>query len=203
MYAFGQGVPQDDKEAVKWYKLAAKQGNLRAQNNLGFMYEMGKGVSQDYKTAHKWYTSAANQGFSLAQESAKKLEEKIAKNAAAQRVAREQAARLKEIEIQVQNLQREQARQQELYNAQMQIYQKQVEEQRRAREFNEGMALMGLGLGIMEGGSLGGGGGRPIQLPAIAPPKTTDLACFRRCLERYGRDPSNSNVGMCQSNCTR
>jgi aryl-alcohol dehydrogenase-like predicted oxidoreductase len=28
------GVLQDDKEAVKWYRLAAEQGNATAQNNL-------------------------------------------------------------------------------------------------------------------------------------------------------------------------
>jgi TPR repeat protein len=26
MYANGKGVPEDDKEAVKWYRLAAEQG---------------------------------------------------------------------------------------------------------------------------------------------------------------------------------
>jgi TPR repeat protein len=29
MYANGQGVPQDDFEAVKWYRLAAEQGSSR------------------------------------------------------------------------------------------------------------------------------------------------------------------------------
>ena len=31
MYANGEGVTQDDKEAVKWYRLAAEQGNAEAQ----------------------------------------------------------------------------------------------------------------------------------------------------------------------------
>ena len=35
MYFNGEGVPQDDKAAVKWYRLAAEQGNARAQHNLG------------------------------------------------------------------------------------------------------------------------------------------------------------------------
>ena len=38
MYANGQGVVQDDAEAVKWYNLAAAQGVADAQTNLGFMY---------------------------------------------------------------------------------------------------------------------------------------------------------------------
>ena len=31
MYAEGKGVPQDYQEAVKWYRLAAAQGNVPAQ----------------------------------------------------------------------------------------------------------------------------------------------------------------------------
>ena len=37
MYANGQGVPQDDKEAFKWYRLSAEQGNSTAQIVLGNM----------------------------------------------------------------------------------------------------------------------------------------------------------------------
>ena len=37
MYATGEGVPQDDAEAVRWYRLAAEQGYASAQYNLGFM----------------------------------------------------------------------------------------------------------------------------------------------------------------------
>ena len=39
IYAKGQGVMQDYKEALKWYKLAAEQGYVMAQNNLGAMSE--------------------------------------------------------------------------------------------------------------------------------------------------------------------
>ena len=38
MYANGQGVPQDYREAVKWFRLAADQGMAGAQNALGGMY---------------------------------------------------------------------------------------------------------------------------------------------------------------------
>ena len=34
-YDKGEGVPQDYKEAVKWFRLSAEQGNARAQYNLG------------------------------------------------------------------------------------------------------------------------------------------------------------------------
>jgi TPR repeat protein len=38
MYANGQGAPQDDKQAVKWYQKATEQGYAAAQYNLAVMY---------------------------------------------------------------------------------------------------------------------------------------------------------------------
>jgi TPR repeat protein len=67
MYNNGEGVPQDDAEAVKWYRLAAEQGNAGAQKNLGVMYQIGKGVPQDDAEAVKWYRLAAEQGDADAQ----------------------------------------------------------------------------------------------------------------------------------------
>ena len=67
MYAKGQGVPQDYKQAVKWYTEAAEQGNASVQYNLGVMYYNGQGVPQDYKQAVKWYIKAAEQGDASAQ----------------------------------------------------------------------------------------------------------------------------------------
>ena len=48
-YANGQGIPQDDKTAVKWLRLAAEQGNATAQTALNFMYRQGRVVPQDVK----------------------------------------------------------------------------------------------------------------------------------------------------------
>ena len=67
MYDEGQGVPQDDAEAAKWYLKAAEQGYAEAQINLGSMYENGKGVPQDDAEAVTWYRRSAEQGFALAQ----------------------------------------------------------------------------------------------------------------------------------------
>jgi TPR repeat protein len=39
-------VAEDDKEAFKWFSLAASHGNAKAQNNLGYMYDLGEGVEQ-------------------------------------------------------------------------------------------------------------------------------------------------------------
>ena len=66
MYRIGQGVPQDYKEAVKWYTKAAEQGIAFAQYILGVSYSEGIGVPKDDKEAVKWYTKAAEQGHASA-----------------------------------------------------------------------------------------------------------------------------------------
>ena len=69
MYQHGRGVPQDDVEAVKWYRKAAEGGNLaKAQDNLGWMYQHGRGVPQSDAKAVKWYRKAAEGGYSAAQD---------------------------------------------------------------------------------------------------------------------------------------
>ncbi len=67
MYAQGRGVPRDDAEAVRWYRLAADQGFAEAQYILGAMYVAGRGVPQDDAGAVRWYRSAADQGVAEAQ----------------------------------------------------------------------------------------------------------------------------------------
>ena len=67
MYANGRGIPQDDVEAVRLYRLAAEQGNASAQSNLGFMYATGRGVPQDDAEAVRWWQLAAEQGHADAQ----------------------------------------------------------------------------------------------------------------------------------------
>ncbi|MEJ2135228.1 MAG: tetratricopeptide repeat protein [Desulfofustis sp.] len=62
MYHTGKGVPQDFKEAIKWYQKAAEQGHNDAQNNLGVMYHIGEGVTQDYNKAAKWYKKGMKNG---------------------------------------------------------------------------------------------------------------------------------------------
>ena len=49
MYDNGEGVTQNDKEAVKWYLKAAEQGDAKAQNSLGMMYRNGTGVTQFWR----------------------------------------------------------------------------------------------------------------------------------------------------------
>jgi len=67
MYARGEGVPQDDAQAVIWYRKAAEQGLALAQNDVAFAYLNGKGVLQDYTQAATWFRKAAEQDNANAQ----------------------------------------------------------------------------------------------------------------------------------------
>jgi len=66
LYELGMGVPQDYREAVRWYRAAAEQGYASAQYQLGEEYYDGEGVPQDYQEAVRWYRAAAEQGHTLA-----------------------------------------------------------------------------------------------------------------------------------------
>ena len=67
MYDKGEGVPENDAEAVKWYRKAADQGYVKAQYNLALMYANGEGVPENDAEAVKWYRKAAEQGYANAQ----------------------------------------------------------------------------------------------------------------------------------------
>lgn len=62
LYENGDGVEQSASEALKWYRLAAEQGYVSAQLNLGFFYHYGENATIDMKEAVKWYEMAATQG---------------------------------------------------------------------------------------------------------------------------------------------
>ncbi|SRR5216683_3909209 len=59
LYAEGQGVPRDYVEALKWYRMAADQGDIWAQLAVGRFYEEGCGVRQDDEEACFWFSLAA------------------------------------------------------------------------------------------------------------------------------------------------
>ena len=66
-YAEGDGVIQNDKEAARWFALAAKQGLAEAQYQYGLVLLQGRGVVQDYKTAFSWIEKPAQRGYAKAQ----------------------------------------------------------------------------------------------------------------------------------------
>jgi TPR repeat protein len=62
IYLTGDGVPKDDKEAMKWLHMAADQDNPLAERYLAEMYFKGRGVEADNREAAKWLQQAAAQG---------------------------------------------------------------------------------------------------------------------------------------------
>lgn len=66
MYGNGKGVAKDDFRAVHFYRLAAAQGDVKAQFCLGLMYLCGRGVEKDEAHGVHWFKLAAVQGHAEA-----------------------------------------------------------------------------------------------------------------------------------------
>ena len=64
-------LQQDESQAetpdIEALRVAAEQGDVDAQYNLGFIYETGQGVPLDAAEAARWYRLAADQGVTGAQ----------------------------------------------------------------------------------------------------------------------------------------
>ena len=75
MYYRGEGIPQDYREAAKWFVFSAEQGNAGAQYDLGVIHYEGEGTPQDYKKAHMWWNIAAANGNEEAKSNSDKVAE--------------------------------------------------------------------------------------------------------------------------------
>ena len=62
LYHNGEGVPQDNAQAVYWFRLAAEQGYRPALSALGSHYWSGRGVPRDYSKAYFWFQLAVAEG---------------------------------------------------------------------------------------------------------------------------------------------
>lgn len=71
-YQLGEGVPQNELQAVHWITKAANQNYGDAQFNLGMVYRGGFGVPVDYVTAYMWLelgvANNSNKAFELRRE---------------------------------------------------------------------------------------------------------------------------------------
>lgn len=91
MYASGEGVTKDFRQAAKWYRMAAEQGHGPAQLNLGLAYAEGLGVPGDHVHAHLWLNLASTGGDERARVERDDLAKKMTPEqiAEAQRLARD------------------------------------------------------------------------------------------------------------------
>lgn len=62
LYARGQGVAADQKEALRLYRASADQGNGEGMNALGFKYLWGTGVAVDPERAVYWFCLGVGNG---------------------------------------------------------------------------------------------------------------------------------------------
>lgn len=60
LYEDGDGVQQDHRKAVEWYRKSANQGYALSEALLGFKYYTGEGVRHDYKKALELLLKAVN-----------------------------------------------------------------------------------------------------------------------------------------------
>ncbi len=65
-YPAGEGVPEDDRNAVRWVRLPAKQGLAEGQVNLGMLYTRGYLGPEDLVLAYLWQDLSAAEGVEIA-----------------------------------------------------------------------------------------------------------------------------------------
>jgi hypothetical protein len=58
--------PQDVQQAIHWYRIAANEGDLFAQTELGVMLQRGIGSAVNLAQAREWYRRAAGEGYAPA-----------------------------------------------------------------------------------------------------------------------------------------
>ncbi|EQD65736.1 Sel1 domain protein repeat-containing protein, partial [mine drainage metagenome] len=59
LYATGHGIARSPEKAFKWYRVAARHGNLDAEDGVARAYYLGSGVRRNDVKAAKWYHRAA------------------------------------------------------------------------------------------------------------------------------------------------
>jgi len=62
LYSTGEAVPADWQKAFDSYTQLAKQGNVKAQFNLGYLYARGDIMERNFAKAFEWYQKAADKG---------------------------------------------------------------------------------------------------------------------------------------------
>lgn len=63
---YESATPQDHREAVSWYRMAAQQRHAGALYRLCLLSDKGRGTAQDYQEALRWCQLASDQGHGQA-----------------------------------------------------------------------------------------------------------------------------------------
>jgi len=70
---YGLGVAQDYAEALRWYQLAAVQGDHVASYHVAICHEEGKGVLKNKDEAIRWHRRSLAAGNALAENALQRL----------------------------------------------------------------------------------------------------------------------------------
>lgn len=76
-FYLGRGTVRDRAAAARWYREAAKGGDIGAQYLVASMYESGDGVEQDLRLARYWYDIAAKNGDDAAPIKVRELDDRM------------------------------------------------------------------------------------------------------------------------------
>jgi hypothetical protein len=182
---------RDEAEAVRFYKLAADQGDALGQVYLGEFYERGcGGLPRDMAAAVRFYSLAADQGNGLALGALARLgrqrEEEEARRREEERRQREAAARDEQRRLEDERRQQEAAR--ERWKRQQEEA-RQRDEHERSRGMIFGTMTAALALEIL--GLSGGASEQEIQ------------AAYRRLIPRVHPDRGGSPYLAKQLNAAR
>ena len=66
MYATGDGVEKNEREAFKWFHKSARNGHTEAKYLMGVSFNQGRGVRQQKELARYWFKLAAKAGHAKA-----------------------------------------------------------------------------------------------------------------------------------------
>jgi TPR repeat protein len=73
----GDGLPRDPAEGIKWFRIAAENGDPAAQNDLGYSLESELNEKADLIEVCKWYLLASRKGIRQADVNLAKLKRRL------------------------------------------------------------------------------------------------------------------------------
>jgi TPR repeat protein len=91
MYLRGDGVTQNDEQALAWFEKAAALGNTGARIKLGYMYGSGRAGHTDAEVAYAWILAAELAGDTRGHQYLAPLEKQLSAEQRARAKAKAQA----------------------------------------------------------------------------------------------------------------
>ena len=77
LYYDGNGVMEDNSQALKWFRKAAENNHAQAQYNLAIMLASGLGAEADLVEAFAWLKISQSKGYKPATEVINKMEPEL------------------------------------------------------------------------------------------------------------------------------